>query len=258
MSNLETIKEVRSITGAGIVDVKEALTEAEGDKEKAIEILRKAGSKTAAKKAERSTSEGIISYTIEGSKIAILALKCETDFVARNEDFQATGQDLAKSLLEKGKEDFKVYAEDKIKDELIVKIGENLVLGDYDILEGDTIGVYLHSNNKLASIIVLDGGSEELAKDIAMHATALAPQYLKSEDIPQEVIEKEKEIYSEQLKKEGKTDDIIAKILDGKVAKFYTEVCLLKQNFVKDDQKTIEQLLADNKASIKEYKYFSL
>ena len=258
MSNLEIIKEVRRMTGAGIVDVKEALKTAEGDQEKAIEILRKAGSKIAAQKAERSTKEGLISYAREENKIAVLVLNCETDFVARNEDFQATAQDLVKELLKKGLDNFKEYAESKIKDELIVKIGENLQLGNFAILEGQTIGIYLHANKKLASVIVLEGAQEELAKDIALHATALAPQYLKPEDIPQEVIEKEKEIYKEQLKKEGQGDDIIAKILDGKVAKFYKEVCLLKQNFVKDEEKTIEQLLEDSKAQIKEYKYFSL
>ena len=258
MSNLEIIKEVRRITGAGIVDVKESLKTAEGDKENAIEILRKAGTKIAVQKAERSTKEGLLTYTIEGNKIAIIALNCETDFVARNEDFKATAQDLVKELLKKGQEGFKEYAENKIKDELIVKIGENLQLGNFDILEGQTIGIYLHVNNKLASVIVLEGGYEKLAKDIAMHATALAPRYLTPEDIPSEVIEKEKEIYREQLKKEGKSNDIIEKILEGKITKFYKEVCLLKQNFVKDEQKTITELLIEQKAQIKEYKYFSL
>ena len=258
MSNLEIIKEVRRITGAGIVDVKEALKTAEGYKEKAIEILRKSGTKIAAQKAERSTNEGLISYIVEGNKIAVLVLNCETDFVARNEDFKATAQDLVKELLKKGQEEFKEYAETKIKDELIIKIGENLQLGNFTILEGQTIGIYLHTNKKLASVIVLEGGNEELAKDIAMHATALAPRYLTPEDIPSEVIDKEKEIYKEQLKKEGKSNDIIEKILEGKVIKFYKEVCLLKQNFVKDEQKTITELLTEQKAQIKEYKYFSL
>ena len=114
MSNLEIIKEVRRITGAGIVDVKESLKTAEGDKEKAIEILRKSGTKIAAQKAERSTKEGLISYVSEGNKIAVLILNCETDFVARNEDFKATAQDLVKELLKKGQEGFKEYAENKI------------------------------------------------------------------------------------------------------------------------------------------------
>ncbi len=258
MSNLEIIKEIRNITGAGIVSVKKALVEAQNNKEKAIEILRKTGSKIAAKKLERSTKEGVISYAVEGNKIAVVALNCETDFVARNEDFKIAVKNLAQELLQKNEKEFKIFADNKIKNELIVKIGENLQLGDFTILEGHTIGIYLHSNNKLASVVILEGGNKELAKDIAMHATALGPQYLASEDIPSEVIKKEKEIYREQLKKEGKGDDIIEKILDGKVIKFYKEVCLLKQNFVKDEQKTIAELLAEQKAQIKEYKYFSL
>lgn len=258
MSNLEIIKEVRVATGSGIVDVKKALEEANGDKEKAIENLRKAGAKIAAKKSERSTKEGIISFVKEGNKISVVGLNCETDFVARNESFIEAVNNFAKELLIKGKEEFKTFAEDKIKNELIVKIGENMQLADFDIFEGETIGIYLHSNNKVASVIVLEGGNEELAKDIAMHATAMAPKYLSSEDITEEVINKEKEIYTEQLKKEGKPEDIIEKIMDGKIVKFYTEVCLLKQAFVKDDKKTIEELLKDNNAIIKEYKYFSL
>ena len=258
MSNLEIIKEIRNITGAGIVGIKKALAEAQDNKEKAIEILRKTGSKIAAKKLERSTKEGVISYAVEGNKIAVVVLNCETDFVARNEDFKIAVKNLAQELLNKSEKEFKIFAENKIKDELIVKIGENLQLGDFIILEGQTIGIYVHSNNKLASVVILEGGNKELAKDIAMHATALGPQYLTSEDIPSEVIEKEKEIYREQLKKEGKGDDIIEQILDGKVTKFYKEVCLLKQNFVKDEQKTIVELLGEQKAQIKEYKYFSL
>ncbi len=258
MSNLEIIKEVRIATGAGIVDVKKALEEAGGDKDKAIENLRKAGAKIAAKKSERSTKEGVISFVKEGNKISVVGLNCETDFVARNENFIEAVNNFAKELLEKGKNEFKTFAEDKIKDELIVKIGENMQLADFDIFEGETIGIYLHSNNKVASVVVLEGGNEELAKDIAMHATAMSPKYLSPEDVTEDTINKEKEIYTEQLKKEGKPEDIIEKIMDGKVAKFYTEVCLLKQTFVKDDKKTIEELLKDNDAIVKEYKYFSL
>tara|TARA_B100001964_G_C14122569_1_gene549012 strand:+ start:335 stop:1111 length:777 start_codon:yes stop_codon:yes gene_type:complete len=258
MPNLEIIKEIRISTGAGIVDIKKALEESDNDIKKAIENLRKSGSKIAAKKSERSTNEGVISYFKDGNKIAIVGLSCETDFVSRNKDFIKAVNDYAKKLLIIGKENFKVFAEKNIKDELIVKIGENIQLNSFDIFEGNIIGVYIHSNNRLASVIILDGGNEELAKDIAMHVTAMAPKYLSYEDIPNKIIEKEKEIYNEQLIKEGKSKDIIKKIIDGKIIKFYTEVCLIKQNFVKDDKKTIEKLLEENNAVIKEYKYFSL
>jgi len=256
--SFEIIKKVRKITGAGISDVKKALDEAQGDEEKAIEILRKAGTKIAAKKSDRDTSEGCITVLEEGDKVGVVALKCETDFVARNEDYIQAVDDSGKKLLEVGEEEFKQWSEDKIKNDLIVKIGENLQLGDFNVIEGDIIGTYLHSNRKVASVVVLEKGSVELAKDIAMHVSAMAPKYLKPEDVPEEEIAKEKEIYTEQLKKEDKPDEVIEKILEGKINKYYTEVCLLKQVFVKDDKKNIEQLLESNGGSIKEFKYYSL
>lgn len=255
--SLELIKEIRQITGAGMSDVKKALDEA-GDREKAIEILRKKGQKIAAKKSDREVKEGVIAYEKKDNKVAVVALACETDFVAKNEDFQNAVQELAVKLMELGKAEFETWASKYIQDELIVKIGENLQLAKFDIYEGEVVGIYLHSNNKAATVVVLKGGSEDLAKDIAMHATAMAPKYLKPEDVPAEVVAKEKEIYTEQLKKEGKPEEVIVKILEGKVAKYYTEACLIKQAFVKDDKKSIEQLLEESGASIENFGYYSL
>ncbi|MBT4210098.1 MAG: elongation factor Ts [Candidatus Komeilibacteria bacterium] len=256
--SLELIKEIRQITGAGMSDVNKALKEADGDRDKAIEILRKRGQKIAAKKSDREVKEGVIAFEKKDNKVAVVALACETDFVAKNEDFQTAVQGLAAKLMELGKEEFTTWASKYIQDELIVKIGENLQLAKFDIYEGEVVGIYLHSNNKNASVLVLKGGSEELAKDIAMHATAMAPKYIKPEDVPSEVIEKEKEIYTEQLKKEGKPEEVIAKILEGKVNKFYTEVCLIKQAYVKDDKKSIEKLLEENNASVEDFGQYSL
>ena len=256
--SLELIKEIRQITGAGMSDVNKALKEADGDRDKAIEILRKRGQKIAAKKSDREVKEGVIAFEQKDNKVAIVALACETDFVAKNEDFQTAVQGLATKLMELGKEEFATWASKHVQDELIVKIGENLQLANFDIFEGEVVGTYLHSNNKAASVIVLKGGNEELAKDIAMHATAMAPKYLVPEDVPTEVIDKEKEIYTEQLKKEGKPAEVIVKILEGKVNKFYTEVCLIKQTYVKDDKKSIEKLLEENNATIENFGYYSL
>ncbi len=256
--SLELIKEIRTITGAGMSDVKHALDEAKGDKDKAIEILRKSGQKIAAKKSEREVKEGVIALQRAGNKIAIVSLACETDFVARNQDFVDTVGGLAQSLLEQGKEAFSQFVNDKIQNELIVKIGENLQLRDFDIIEGNTVGTYLHSNRKVAALVVLASGSEDLAKDIAMQAAAMAPRYLKPEDVPADVLAKEKEIYTEQLKNEGKPEAMWEKIMPGKVDKFYSEVCLIKQPFIKDDKKTIEQLLKDKDASIEKFAYYAL
>ncbi|MBT6691397.1 elongation factor Ts [Candidatus Parcubacteria bacterium] len=256
--SLELIKDVRQITGAGMSDVKKALDEAGGDKDKAIEILRKAGQKIAAKKSAREIKEGVIALAKGDGKIAIVSLGCETDFVARNEDFIKTVDELAGKLLELGKDKFESWATEYIQNELIVKIGENLQLIQFDVLEGNAIGTYLHSNKKIASIVVLSEGSEDTAKEVAMHAAAMAPKYLKPEEVNTDELEKEKEIYREQLKKEGKPENMLDKILEGKIQKYYTEVCLLKQTFVKDDKKTIEQFIEENKAVIDTFGYYSL
>jgi len=256
--SLELIKEIRQITGGGISDVKQALDEAGGDKDKAIEILRKKGQKIAAKKSDREVKEGVIAFEQKDNKVAVVALACETDFVAKNEDFKVAVQGLANKLMSMGKADFESWATKYIQDELIVRIGENLQLAKFDIYEGEVVGTYLHSNNKAAAVVVLKGGNEELANSIAMHTTAMAPKYLRPEDVPAEVIDKEKEIYAEQLAKEGKPEEFITKILEGKINKFYTEVCLLKQAYVRDDKKSIEQLLTEAGASLEKFGYYSL
>ncbi len=193
--SLELIKEIRQLTGAGMSDVSKALKEAGGDREKTIEILRKQGQQMAAKKSARETKEGVIAIACQDKKLAVVEIYCETDFVARNEDFVAAVQAMADKLLELDKEKFATWAEDEIKNNLIVKIGENLQLGNFDIISGDIIGSYLHTNKKVASIVVLNNGDEELARNIAMHAAATAPKYLKPEDVPTDVLDKEKEIY---------------------------------------------------------------
>ena len=243
MIDTQLITKLRKISGAGIADCKSALEEADSDIDKALEILRKKGSVKAAKKAERETSEGVIAIASEGNKLAIVGLACETDFVARNEYFVNAVNDFSKKLLEMGLDEFKPWAEAKIKDELIIKIGENIQLANADIMEGEVLGSYLHSNKKIASVVVLSGGSQELATDLAMQVTAMSPQYVKPEDVPADEIEKEKEIYKEQLKTEGKPEEMWDKIIPGKLNKYYGEVCLIKQAFIKDDKMKVEELV---------------
>lgn len=256
--SLELIKKIREITGAGISDVKKALDEAGGAEDKAIEILRKSGAKAAAKKAERATKEGVIAFAEDGGKLAVVALACETDFVARTEDFMLAVKTMAENLLAEGKDGFADKTNKFIQDELIVKIGENLQLASFDIFSGPIIGKYLHSNNKIAAVAVLKSGSQEVANDIALHAAAMAPRYLRAEDVPADEVAKEKEIYTEQLKNEGKPAEMLEKILPGKLQKFYSEVCLLNQPYVKDDKMTIEQYLKNNNAEIETFGYYSL
>ena len=258
MTDISQIKKLRDLTGAGMMDCQKALTETNDDMDKAVEALRKRGEKMAGKKADRAANEGVIAITGDDKKVAVMELNCETDFVARNEDFIASANEFVNKLLEVGVEEFKTWAEAKIKDELIVKIGENLKLGKVDIIEANVVGIYLHSNKKVATVVALSEGSVDLAKEIAMHATAMNPQYLKPEDVPSDILDKEKEIYQEQLKSEGKPADIMEKILIGKVNKFYQEVCLIKQMYVKDDKVSIEKLLADSGASIEKFTRYAL
>jgi len=256
--SLDQIKKIRELTGAGIVDVKEALAEAANDEAKAIEILRKGGQQLAAKRSERATKEGVIAVAEAAGQVAFVKLTCETDFVARSADFQTAAQDLAVEALELQPEQLQERAETIIQTQLIVKIGENIQFGGSQVLSGATIGHYLHSNKKVAAAVSLAKGSAEVARDIAMHVAALKPEYLLPADVPADITAKEKEIYLEQLKNEGKPAELLDKIVSGKLNKFYSEVCLVKQTFVKDDKLTVEQYLAANQAEIAGFKYLSL
>ncbi len=259
--DLSQIKQLREMTGAGVMDCQNALQEANGDMDQAIEVLRKKGQKMADKKSSRTAKEGVISISRKDNKLAIVSLNCETDFVARNDGFIASGAEFADKLLEfSSLEEFEAFANDKIKNELIVKIGENLQLGKCDIVESSVIDYYIHSNRKIAAVVCLKNGNQELAKDIAMHITAMNPQYFMPSDVPSEVIEKEKEIYREQLKSEDKPANILENILNGKIEKFYKENCLIKQSFIKDDKVSIEQLLkgAGEGVEIEKFTRYSL
>lgn len=244
--DIKIISQLRDKTGAGLNDCKAALEEADGNLDKALEIMRKKGEIKAAKKSERITKEGAIAVTKSNNKIAVVALACETDFVSRGEAFQSTVKELAEKLLNLNETDFKNWAEEKIK-ELILKIGENIQLSAYEIFTGPVIGCYLHSNKKIAGIIVLDGGEQSLAEDIAMQIASMSPKWLSPENIDEETLNKEKEIYREQLINEGKPENIIDKIIEGKLNKFYEENCLLNQVFIKDEDKKIKDLLGEIK-----------
>ncbi|MEI6288659.1 MAG: translation elongation factor Ts [bacterium] len=254
--DLQTISALRDKTGAGIGDCKKALEEAGGDINLAVEGLRKKGEIKAANKAERSVKEGVIAFTGDSQKCATIVLVCETDFVSRGEDFQKTASDFASELLAGGDvEAFKTSADTKVKD-LVLKIGENIQLADVAIFSGARLGRYIHSNKKVAAIVVLDGGDEVVANEVAMQAAAMSPKYLKPEDVPAEILDKEKEIYRELLKKENKPEAIWDKIIDGKLAKFYEENCLLNQVYIKDDSKKIKDIIGT--AQILEFKKFQI
>ncbi|MFA5124233.1 MAG: translation elongation factor Ts [Patescibacteria group bacterium] len=246
--DVKLISQLREKTGAGLSDCKTALEEARGNLDQAVEIMRKKGEIKAAKKADRAVKEGVIAVSGDSKKTAIVGLACETDFVSRTEDFRNTVQSFADKLLVSQPEEFKIWAENQLK-ELVMKVGENMQLSGFGIYEGEVVGRYIHANLKVAGICVLTGGNETLANDIAMQIVAMSPRWLEPSAVDAAVIEKEKEIYREQLKSENKPEQIWDKIIEGKLNKFYEENCLLNQIFIKDDSKKIKDLLGEAKIS---------
>ena len=247
------VKDLRDRTGAGMMDCKKALSECEGDEEKAIAWLREKGLSKAAKKAGRATSEGLVTIVMseDGKAAAMSEVKCETDFVAKNEEFIAFATGYARLALDKKTDNAEALpAEATDMTELIGKIGENMQAGRlaYIALAGEgVIGTYVHSTNKLGVMVELTGpATPELAKDVAMQIAAANPICVSPDQVPAETLAQEKEIYLNQAKEEGKPAQIAEKIVEGRIRKYYQEVCLREQVFIKDDKKTIKDLLGKN------------
>lgn len=236
------VNELRKKTGVSMMVCKKALEEAEGNEEQAIDILRKKGEAKAIDKSDRETKEGGVAIAKSGNKAVLVKVACETDFVAKNADFIALSQKIADIVLEKGIHEASTET-DKIITESVAKLGENMSVSEVQEIEGEVLGSYIHSNRKLGTLVALDSGDEAKAIDVAMHATAMDPQVINPEDISDEMVTKEKEIWKDQLKNEGKPEEIMDKILTGKENKFRNEGALMKQPFVKNPEQTIEQYL---------------
>jgi len=260
------VMKLRKMSGQGMMDCKKALQETDGDVEKAMDVLRKKGLATLAKRAGRDTSEGLVVCKIspDGKTAAMATLCCETDFVAKSDDFVATAQILADAALacpaEEGIENVLEASTDgrKFNDiitELVSKTGEKTLVGDYAKYKLDgpgLISTYIHFNEKVGTMIQIDTSNDALAaedaikqtaSDIAMHITATKPLALDKDQIDRQTVEREKAIFAEQVK--NKPANIIEKIVEGKMNKFYAENCLLQQAFVKDDSKSVEQVITD-------------
>ena len=254
------VKELRERTGLGMMDCKKALADADGDMDKAIEDLRKASGLKAAKKASRVAAEGIVMTQVaeDGNYGTIIEINSETDFVARDDNFLAFSKDVLNlafansdadvdALLSSGVED--------LREKLVQKIGENVNVRRVDRLQFDNadqgiVESYVHSNNRIAVLISLKGGDEALARDIAMHIAAVNPMVVRPEDVPEEVLAKESEIYSAQARESGKPEEIIEKMISGRLRKFISEVSLLEQPFVKDPEMNVTSLLKESGADI--------
>ena len=240
------VAKLRARTGVGVLDAKNALEEAKGNEEQAIEILRKKGIAQAVKKAARVQTQGAIFIAATDAKAALVQIRCETDFVERSDVFIKFGQDLADKLLSQGKAGFDAYASEKVP-AAVLELGENISIGETREVAAPIIGTYVHSNRKIGVIAGLEGGTKEQALDTAMHCAAMNPPYLRPSDVSQETVLKEREIWKEQLSKEKKPPEIIEKIMLGKERKFKEENALLTQPFVKDPAKTVEKMLGTAK-----------
>lgn len=264
MSNISAaqVKELREKTGLGLMDCKKALEDAEGNMDKAIEELRKTSGVKASKKSGRSAADGLIAIKNIEDQIFMIEVNCETDFVARDDSFVEFTSQTLKSFSENPEKTLQELMDDGIEDnreKIVQKLGENIVVRRVAKTESSTItGSYLHSNNKIGCIVSLEGGSQDLAIDIAMHAAATDPLAVSPADIPSELVEKEREIYKAQSEDSGKPPEIIEKMIEGKVSKFLAEVSLTEQDFVKDPNTKINQLLKENSASILNFTRFEV
>ena len=244
------VKELRERTGIGMMECKQALNETDGDMDKAIEELRKKGLAKAAKKADRETSEGGIKIITEWGKASILSIACETDFLANSDKFKAMLQTICEYLSENG-EASKADAQDLINKNYALELGENLQINEYRIIEGGLAASYVHSNGKVAALVMAKAGTdEEKAKQVSMHVTASNPEYLSTDDISDEVVEKEQALQLEIMKNDpkmgNKSDDILLKIIGGKMGKFKSEISLLEQPFVIDPNVKVKAFIGED------------
>lgn len=265
------VKELRERTSAGMMECKKALVETDGDMEAAADILRKAGAAKADKKAGRVAAEGVVTITGDTNAMAILEVNCETDFAAKNEDFLAYANTVAQRVLSDRPADVDALnalpleeggasVADVLKD-LIGKVGENMSVRRFEIVEGDNLGSYLHKvgpSARIGVVATLQGGDEALAKDIAMHIAASKPQFIDSGAVDPAVLEKEKAILTEQAAESGKPADIVEKMVMGRVNKFLKEITLVGQPFVKDPDQTVEKLLKSKNAKVLAFTRFEL
>lgn len=260
------VNKLRQATGAGMMDCKKALTEAGGDFEKAVEILRMAGQKVAAKRADNETSEGVILVDVSdsGKSAKVVAFACETEPVSKVADFNNLGNAILQAAVKHHVKDVETLSATALEDgrtvsdaitELVGKIGEKLVVSTYANVEGEQVVSYIHSNNKAAALVAFENVQgtdvQEVGRDIAMQIVAMKPVGLDKDDVDPTIVEKEIEIGKEQARQEGKPEAMLEKIALGKLNKFYKENTLLNQQFVKDPSITIAQLLENTQKGLK-------
>ena len=269
MITAQLVKDLREKTGAGMMDCKKVLTETDGDMEKAIELLRERGIAKAAKKSSRVAAEGLVdAYVSEDGKVgAIVEVNSETDFVAKNAEFQEFVKEVARIVAEKNPADVDALLEEtyesegkSVKDVLtdkIAKIGENMTVRRFVRYETDGfVETYIHGNGKIAVIVDMAKGDHTAAKDVCMQIAAARPEYLNEAEVPQERLDKEMEILKAQAMNEGKPEAIAEKIVQGRIGKFYSEICLLNQEFVKNPDIKVSEMLKQTDSEVKKFARF--
>ena len=252
------VKELRERTGAGMMDCKAALNEASGDIEEAIKIMRKSGAAKAAKKAGRIAAEGIISIRQKENDIVMLEVNCETDFVAKDDNFLSFADAIVNVIMENDVNDIDNLLKlnlgnqtiEEATQQLVTKIGEKVTIRRFEKCSiKNEVGIYLHGT-RIGVVVETKGGDQELAKDIAMHIAASRPLYINEDNVAKEVLDKEREIYLAQAKESGKPEEIIKKMVDGRIKKYMKEITLLGQPFVKDPDQSIEKILKSAEANV--------
>jgi elongation factor Ts len=262
----QMVKELREKTGAGMMDCKKALTATDGDMDKAIDFLREKGIAKAANKADRIAAEGLTSVVAQGNEAVILEVNSETDFVAKNEAFQALVQELAQHLLKNKPATVEEASAQTMENGAtvadhinasIAKIGEKLSLRRFALAsktDNDAFGAYIHMGGRISVLTVLEGTTEEAAaKDISMHIAALRPKYVSRDQVSQEEVEHERQVLTQQALNEGKPENIVAKMVEGRLGKYFEDVCLLDQTFVKNPDQKVRQFVESKGATVREF-----
>jgi elongation factor Ts len=262
----DTVKQLRERTGAGMMECKKALVETKGDLDAAAELMRKTGLAKADKKAARVAAEGTVVAERAGNSAVLVEVNCETDFVARSDEFLAFARELARAALDKAPPDLHALLalsagastlEDRRR-ALIAKIGENISVRRFvRITAPGVLGTYIHGG-RIGSLVALKGGDEALAKDLAMHVAAANPAYIDSNGVPAAVLDKEREILAEQTKGEKKPPEIVAKMVEGRLRKYLAEITLVGQPFVKDPDLTVEKLLKKGGATVVQFERYEV
>lgn len=262
----QMVKELREKTGAGMMDCKKALQETDGDMEKAIDYLREKGIAKAAKKADRVAAEGTTYIQTEGNEAVILEVNSETDFVAKNEGFQALVSELGDHLLKNKPANVAAALEQTMANgskvsefinSAIAKIGENLSLRRFEIKtkeDSDVFGAYSHMGGRIGVLTVVKGTSDEdAAKDVAMHIAALNPKYVSRDQVSAEETEREREVLTQQALNEGKPENIVAKMVEGRLSKYFEDICVLDQAFVKNPDQKVRQFLESKGGTLESF-----